>query len=88
MDVEKIVVGTQKLEENKQKVESLGVVVGETKELDNAISQLVKREIKDLESRTLTEKQQKLLEGAKEDYERGNYSLALEKILFLSYLQP
>jgi hypothetical protein len=86
LDIEEIVVETQKLEGNKEKVKALGIIVGETKQLDDAISQLVEREIKDLESRTLTEKQQILLEGAKEDYNIGNYSLALEKILFLSYL--
>jgi hypothetical protein len=86
LDVEEIVAETQKLEENKEKVKALGIIMGETKELDNAISQLVEREIKDLENRTLAEKQQVLLEGAREDYKKGNYSLALEKILFLSYL--
>ncbi len=84
-DVEKIVAQTKKLEENKQKVEALGVVLGETEKLDNAISQLVEREIEELESQTLTESQQELLEAAKEDFEAGNYSQALEKILILSY---
>lgn len=75
---------TKKLEENKEKVEALGVVVGETEELENALSQLVEREIKDLEKRTLTEEQQEILEKTKEDFEAGNYSEALIKILNLS----
>jgi len=86
-DVEKIVVQTKKLEENKQKVESLGVVLPseESEQLDNAISQLVEREIKELEGQSLNEVQQEIFEGAKEDFKAGNYSQALEKILILSY---
>ena len=41
--------------------------------------------IKDLEESTLAEEQKLLLEEAKEDFETGNYSQALEKILILSY---
>jgi len=83
-DVEKIVVQTKKLEENKQKVEALGVVLGETEKLDDALAQLVESQIKDLEGRTLTEEQEDILAQAKEDYEAGNYSDALIKILILS----
>lgn len=87
-DVRKIVSETKKLEENKQKIEALGVVVGETKELDNALSQLVEREIKDLEERTSAKEQREILFKAKDDFGAGNYSDALEKILLLSYPQP
>ncbi len=84
IDVKKIVQQTEKLKENKQKIEALGVVVGESEELDNALFQLVEREIKDLENRTLTEDQEKLLAEAKEDFEAGNFNEALEKIWLLS----
>ena len=84
-NIKEIVQQTKKLEENKQKVETLGVVVGETEVLDTALAQLVEREIGDLETQTLPEKQQELLEKAKEDFEVGNYNQALEKILILSY---
>jgi len=84
-NIKEIVQQTKKLEENKQKVETLGVVVGETEALDTALAQLVEREIGDLETQTLPEKQQELLEKAKEDFEVGNYNQALEKILILSY---
>ena len=80
-----IVKETGKLRENREKVEALGVVVGETKELNYALSQLAEREIKDLESRALTESQEKLLAAAREDFAKGNFSQALEKLLFLSY---
>lgn len=79
-----IVEQTKKLEENKQKIEALGVLIGETEELDNALSQLVEREIKDLESRTLSEEKSELLEKIKEDFEKENFSAALEKILLIS----
>jgi hypothetical protein len=83
-----IVVQTKKLEENKQKIEALGIVVEDGQELDNnnTLAKLVvEREIKDLDNRTLTESQQKLLEKIKQESEAGNYAEALENILFLSY---
>lgn len=82
---EEIVENTKKLEENKEKVEKVLATKIETKEYDQALAQLVESQIKDLEGRTLTEVQQELLEEAKEDFEAGNYSQALEKILILSY---
>lgn len=84
LDIKKIAQEAKKLEENKQKVVALGVVIGETEELDNALVQLVEREIKDLEKRTLTEEQEQVLAEAKKDFENGNYSQALIKILNLS----
>ena len=84
-DVEKIVAQTKKLEENKQKVEEVLATKIETEKFDNALSQLVEREIKDLESRTLTEEQKLLFEEAKADFSAGDYNQALEKILILSY---
>jgi len=83
--VEKIIAQTKKLEENKQKVEEVLATKIETEKFDNALSRLVESEIKDLESRTLTEEQELLLEEAKADFSAGNYSQALEKILILSY---
>ena len=84
-DVEKIVAQTKELEENKQKVEEVLATKIETEKFDNALSQLVEREIKTLESQTLTEEQKLLFEEAKADFSAGNYSQALEKILILSY---
>ena len=83
-----IVKETGKLKENKGKVEALGVAVGETKELNEALSQLVEREIKDLEGRTLSENQQELLKKVKLAFEQEDFSQALETILLLSYPQP
>ncbi|MDP3093136.1 MAG: DUF5667 domain-containing protein [bacterium] len=80
-----------KLKENKEKIEALGVVVGETKEFDEAYSQWVEKkveeQIKDLEGRSLTPSQEKLLEKAKEDYQKGGFEQALEGLLLLSYPQ-
>jgi len=84
-DVEKIVAQTKQLEENKQKVEEVLATKIETEKFDDALSQLVEREIKTLESQTLTEEQKLLFEEAKADFSAGNYSQALEKILILSY---
>jgi len=83
-----IVAQAQKLQDNKEKVEKVLATKIETKEYDNALAQLVEREIQDLEGRTLTEEQNAILEGAKADFEAGNYSEALIKIYNLSYPQP
>jgi len=82
-----IVQATEKIEQEKEKVEALGVDLGETRELNEALSQWVDREIKDLESRTLTDSQQELLAKAKADYGEGNFAQALEVILQLTYPQ-
>jgi len=89
MILQEIVAETQKLEENKEKIEAvLGTMIGDTRELENAISQLEKQMavylIADLENRTLTEEDQKLLEEAKENFEAGDYFKALENIWLLS----
>lgn len=71
----------KKIVENKEKVEkTLGTMIAET-ELENT---LVEYLIKDLENRTLTEEQTKLLEEAKASFETGNFSQALEKIWQIS----
>ena len=83
-DVEKIVAQTKKLEENKKKVENVLATKIETEEYDDALAQLVESQIKDLEERTLTEEQTKLLVEAKELYQAGSFTEALEKILLLT----
>lgn len=86
-DVEKIVEKTKELEENKEKAKSLGIVIEEPKELKSALANMVENEISDLEKKTLSPSQEKMLEEIKEDYNKGKYSQALEKILILSYPQ-
>lgn len=83
-DVKEIVSETRKINEGKQKIEALGVVIGETRDLDSALLQLIEREIKDLEVRTLTDSQKESFVKAVEDFKAGNYSEALEKIWLLS----
>jgi len=82
--VKEIVLEVKKLEEKTEKVKALGIEVGKNEQLDNALAKLVEREIEELEGKTLTEDQEKVLTQAKEDYQNGNYSYALEKILLLS----
>ena len=79
-----IVVQIQKLEENEQKVEEVLATKIETEEYDNALAQLVEREILEMEEKTLTPEDELLLEGAREDFENRDYSDALVKILDLS----
>jgi len=85
LNIKEIVAETQKLEENKAKVQALGIVIGETEYFDNAMKQLVEREIEAIEEQVLGESQDQALAQIREDYEAGNYSRALERILFLSY---
>jgi hypothetical protein len=80
-----IVKEMRKLEENKEKIETYGVVIGDAKEIENAMCQLVKREIEGLG--TLTEEQEELLSEAEQYLEKGKCGLAFEKILLLSYPQ-
>jgi len=76
---------TKKILDNKEKVEKvLGIQLGGTEEWGNALVQIVEGQIKDLETRTLTEKEQELLIEAKKNFEAGNYSEALTNILMLN----
>ncbi|MFH1036842.1 MAG: DUF5667 domain-containing protein [Patescibacteria group bacterium] len=86
-DVNEIVSETKKIEENKERIESLGIVIGETTDLDSALLQLIDREIKDLEVRTLSDSQKEIFTQAVDAFKTGNYSDALEKILLLSNQQ-
>lgn len=79
-----ILVQVQRLEENKQKVEKVLSAKIDTAEYDDAIALIVENEIKDLGNRTLNESGKEILNKAKEDYQAGNYSDALIKIINLS----
>lgn len=75
----------KKLTEKKAEVEkALGVVVSDDEELDNAIKDLVSREIQDLEKRAMTEDQTILLNSAKQSFESGDYNKALENVWLIS----
>jgi len=76
-----IVVQTQELEKNKEKIEkTLATQIG-TEELENVYKDLAEQQIKDLENSSLTESQEKILEEAKEYFEAGDYSNSLIKTI-------
>ena len=79
-----IVVQTTKLNENKEKVESVLSTKLDTQDYDYAVSQVVARQITDLEAQTLSDSDAQILSQIKTDYANGNYSDALVKILDLS----
>jgi hypothetical protein len=79
--MKKIVEETKKLDENKQKIESLGMEVGGTEELDTALAKIVGNLIEDLEGRTLTEEKENVLTEIKELIGGGKYTEALELYL-------
>jgi hypothetical protein len=87
VNIQEIVNQTKKIAENREKVEALGIVIGETDNFDNALKQLVEREINTLDNQILNEDQQIILTEIKESYDAGLYSQALEKILLLSYIE-
>lgn len=74
---------TKKLDDNKQKVESLGVVIGDEgiQGLDNTLKKVVAILIKDLETRSLTEEKEQILKEMKAFSENEKYSEAL--VLYL-----
>lgn len=79
--IKKIIEETKKLEENKQKAESLGVVIDGTEELDNILQAIVGNLIEDLEQRSLTEDKEEVLSQMKELFGAEKYSQALELYL-------
>ncbi len=81
--IKKIVEETRKLEAGKQRVESLGVVVGEegTAEFETALRKVTENLIEDLGNRTLNKEKEEILNEMKELFEKGNYSEALELYL-------
>lgn len=83
LDVREIVQKTKEIEETKKILAAMGVRLPESEPYKVEAKSLIEY----LEKRSLSEKQAELLEAAKEDYQEGNYSQALEKILFLSYSQ-
>ncbi len=85
--IKNIALETQKLEENRVKLEKIYGIEGlEAKEGENPTQLVAEWLIKDLAKRTLTDEQSSLFEEAKKDYENGDYNLTLEKILKLSEL--
>jgi len=78
--MKKIVEATKKIEENKQKVESLGVVIGEeeTSELNSALFRIIKNLMRDLDNCTLSEEKTKVIDEMRELFIEGKYSEALE----------
>lgn len=77
----------KKIQDNQKQLKTLGIDIGETKEvraLDDALAALVQSQLADMEKATLTDDKQKSLAEAKDLYEQQNYSDALEKILLIN----
>lgn len=88
LNVREIVSETKKIKESRQEIEEvLGVMVGDTKDLDEAFLQLIERQLKDLEMSTLTEDQKNIFTEAASNFQKGNYVEAWEGILMISHPQ-
>jgi Domain of unknown function (DUF5667) len=86
VDPEEVAIEIKKLHDKEEKVRSLGIELDNNKDLDNALPQVVERWISDLEKQgNVTEDQ---LAGIKQDYDAGDYWLALEKLWELSNDPP
>jgi len=83
-NVEEIIGEIQKLEEKTEKLRTLGIKIEESEELNSTLAQITEREIKDLDEVVLSEEKEEILVQIKEDYQKGDYSQALEKILLLN----
>lgn len=96
--IQKIVEETQKLAKNKEKVEALGVVVGETGELEEGVQALIARQIiiwKTLinnlsDELEIKEELGELMNQVEEYYLAGDYYQASQILvkIYLSYPQP
>ena len=84
-EARKLVPEIKKLEGNLQNLKTYGVEIEDTENTENIYKPIVEVLIKDLESRTLTEEQQKILTEAKGSYETGDYPNTL---YILIQIQP
>jgi len=82
---EEFVIQIKQLKENHQKLEQVLATKFDIGEFDNDLGQLVERELKDLEQRTLNEDDLEVLEQVREFFEKEDYSEALIKILELNH---
>jgi len=80
-NVKEVAAAIKTLHEKQDMVKSYGVEVGDNDELDNALADIVDRELESLAETELTEEQQEILAGAGQKAEEGNYESALEDIL-------
>lgn len=79
-EVKEIAFEIKEIEQKTEKIKSMGVEIEQSEKLASALANVVEAEIKDLETKTLSEEQAGLLNQAKEAYQNNNYSEALEKI--------
>ncbi|KPJ55342.1 hypothetical protein AMJ47_00520 [Parcubacteria bacterium DG_72] len=81
--VQEIALEIKKLQEKENLVRSFGIEIAENKDLDNAIAEIVKREVAYLKEKELTEEQKLILADIEKEIEQEDYSSALEKVLLM-----
>jgi len=82
--VKEVVKEVKNIEKRADEIKSLGIQIDENIELDSALVQLIKDQVKDLEGRTLDQEQSEILEEIKADLQAGRYSDALEEVLTIT----
>jgi len=83
-NIQELVIESQKLEENKEKMVSLGIIIGGTEEFDAGLCLFAEREIKAIEDQELSEDQEEILIEMKESFEEGDCNESLLKRWYLS----
>ena len=83
-DIKKIIPQAIEIQRQKQETEKILATKIEAPEWESSLKKITAQEIEDLENRSLTEEDKRLLNEAKENYNKGNFELALEKIYILS----
>jgi hypothetical protein len=82
-NVEDVALEVKRLQEKEDVVRSFGIEISDNKDLDDALAKIVKRELKDLKDKELTEEQELIVADIEQDVEAGDYSSALEKVLLI-----
>jgi len=82
-NVEEIALEIRKLQEKEDKIRSYGIELNNNEDLDNALAEIVARELASLKEKELSEEKSEALKEAEKDFENNDYSAALEKILLI-----
>jgi hypothetical protein len=85
-DVKEVAQEIKKLHDKEKEITSLGIVLNDNKDLDDALPKVIERWISDLEKEGNTPEEQ--LDAVKQDYDAGDYWTALEKLWGLSNDPP
>lgn len=82
--LKEIAASIKKIDQDRNNLQTLGVIVDSDYQLNNVLQPLVQSEIESLEKATLNENQQMTLKEIRGLYDEGQYTDTLEKILLIT----